>query len=271
MLRVAIYSEKGGVNKTSLTAALTAVAAKRGLRVVAVDLDPRATLSEELGADGAELTLNDLLFVDPRSETLPADPAAVVGDVLVQAGAPWPANVRVIASERALAHREMDNTSGMEHRLARALTGIHDADLVLMDVPPRAGGRVPAAALIAADLVLIPAPLTTDGLIGAREGLRTIRIVSMPGGSNERLRLAGLVRSMTPRGRDRSKIHDKFDAQLMDEFGELVLPTQIPYYVVREHARLACEPVTAATGREARILVAAYDSVLDHLLKVGGA
>ena len=270
MLKVANFSEKGGVGKTSVTSGLAAAAAARGMRVVAVDLDPRATLSKELGADGAELTLNDLMFVDERADTLPVDPAAVVGDVLVQAGEGWPDTVRVIVSERNLAHREMDHTSGMEHRLARALTGLRDVDLVVMDVPPRAGGRVSGSALIAADVVLIPTTLAVDGLDGAREALRSIERIRMPGGLNEGLRFAGVVRSIVPKVSERSAVHDVIDQQLVDEFGELLLPTQLVNYAIREQARLACVPITAAPGREARLLDAAYGDLLDHLLKVGG-
>jgi chromosome partitioning protein len=48
-LRFAEYSEKGGVGKTSITNGLAAVAGDRGMRVLVVDLDLRATASVELG------------------------------------------------------------------------------------------------------------------------------------------------------------------------------------------------------------------------------
>ena len=46
---VAQFGEKGGTGKSSLTNGLAAVAADRGMRVVVVDVDPRATATDELG------------------------------------------------------------------------------------------------------------------------------------------------------------------------------------------------------------------------------
>lgn len=269
MLRTAVYSEKGGVGKTSVTNGLVAVAARRGLRVCAVDLDPRATLTDELGVVDPPLTLNDIMFVDPQSDDIPPDPAALVHDVLVPAGADWPESVRVIAGDRLMQNREMDTTSGMEYRLARALWGLRDVvDLVLMDVPPRAGGRVAGSALIAADVALIPATLARDGVLGTREALKSIAKVSAPGGTNDGLRVAGVVRSIVPRSRERSGVHDDREQELIEEFGAHLLPMQIKNYAVREIARGASMPITAATGREAKILVEVYDQILDHLLSL---
>ncbi len=262
---VADFSEKGGVGKTSTASGLIAVAAKRGMKVVGVDLDPRHTLTKELGATGAEFSLNDLLFVDAEADEPPGDPAVLVHQALTAAGDQWPANVRVLASERPLGRRETDPTT-FELRLRRALDGLDDVDLVVMDVPPRAGGKLASTALIAADRVLIPATLTADGYDGALEAVKTIRHIGAPGGLNPGLRISGIVRSIVPRDRDRREIHDHWDGALARDFEGHLLPVQIHSYAVREVCRTACAPITMAPGREARKLEDVYGKLLDSIL-----
>jgi chromosome partitioning protein len=264
--RIADHSEKGGVGKTSVTAGMAAVAAGRGMDVVAVDLDPRHTLTKELGVEDPPYTVNDLFYVD--SDGPPAgDPAELVHEAIVPAGPGWPSNVRVLASERPFARRETDNTTGMELRLKRALDGLRgEVDLIVMDVPPRAGGKIAGAALIAATHILIPATLTADGHDGALEALRSIGHFAAPGGLNPGLVVAGLVRSIVPRESEMRDVHRFWEKQITEDFGELLMETVIRSYAVREECRTACVPITAAPGREAKLLAAAYGEVLDRVL-----
>lgn len=265
MLAVALHSEKGGVGKSRLTTGLAAVAAERGIRVVVVDGDPRASATDELGVGDTSqlLTLNDLLYVDPRDDD-PADPADVIGDVLQPAGPRWPSNVRVIAAERNLANRETDS-GPMEYRLRRALQGLEDTDLALFDLPPRAGGRLTTTLLTAADAVLFPSTLQVDGYAGVREAHRTVRLIKQ--GPNPGLREVGIVRSIVPRPRDRRKYHDDIDKLLADTFPDLVLVTQIYNYAVREEARVASWPITVASGPAAANLTVSYGALVDHLME----
>ncbi|MGI5488871.1 ParA family protein [Microtetraspora malaysiensis] len=154
-LRLAEYSEKGGVGKTSITNGLAAVAGDRGMRVLVVDLDPRATASVELGlpipeaGDPEIFTLNDLLFLD-MSDDNPVDPREAIHDTIHPAGDSWPATVRVLPAERKLAHREADS-GPIEMRLRSGLTAVADEfDLILFDLPPRASGKLITAGLTAA-------------------------------------------------------------------------------------------------------------------------
>ena len=245
---------------------MAAVAAERGMRVLAVDLDPRFTLTKELGVVDPPFTVNDLLYVDPDGPP-PGDPAELVHDAVVAAGPNWPSAVRVLPSERPFARRETDSTSGMELRLKRALDGLRgEVDLVVMDCPPRAGGKLVGAAMIAATHVLIPATLTEDGYDGAVEALRSISHFTAPGGANPNLLVAGVVRSIVPRDGEMRDVHRHHQKVMLDEFGDLVLDTVIRSYAVREECRTACVPITAAPGREAKLLAAAYGQVLDRVL-----
>ncbi|MGX1956064.1 ParA family protein [Streptomyces anulatus] len=257
------FSEKGGVGKTSVTAGLVAVAAELGLKVGAGDLDPRSTLTDELGIREPTMSVNDLYYVDP--EKRPRDPAEIAQDVLVRAGKEWPSNVFVLPCVRAFGNRETDPSTGMEFRLKRALWGLRDmVDIMFLDVPPRPGGKIGGSALIAARKVIIPSPLLNDGWLGATEALKSIEHYNIPGGLNEELEVSGIVRNLVPRKSEYREIHRYWDDRLQGDFGSLLLPTIIKNYAVRETCRTACAPVTSAPGREAKLLTAAYREVLFH-------
>lgn len=262
---VSEVSEKGGVGKTSVTAGLGAVAAERGLRVGFGDLDPRATLTDELGITEPKKSVNDIYYVDP--EKRPRDPAEIAHDVLVRAGRSWPSNVWVLPSVRAFGNRETDPTTGMEFRLKRALWGLRDLlDVVFLDVPPRAGGKLVGSALIATKKVVIPATYAADGWSGAAEALKTIEHFNGPGGLNEEMEISGIVRSIVPRESEIREIHLEWKKRLEGDFGDLVLPHVLRNYAIRETCRTACAPITAAPGREAKLMVKVYGAILDHTL-----
>lgn len=262
-VRSAQYSEKGGVGKTSDTDGLAAVAGERGLNVVVVDGDPRATATQELDVaiDRDTLTLNDLLMIPAKGD--PPDPAEVIEDVIQPAGKKWPSNVRVIPAERNLAHRESD-PAPIETRLARAIVGAPDVDLWLMDAPPRPGGKLVTALLAAATTGLIPATLTTDGYDGIEHAKRSMKLIRQ--GMNPDLGYAGIVRSIVPKDSDRRGVHDEIDELLAEVYPGEILDIEITEYAIREEVRLACIPITAAPGREAKILTGKYGLLLDHLL-----
>lgn len=256
---VAVYSEKGGVGKSALAGGLVAAARAQGLPVAAGDLDPRATFSAELGISPDEapaFTMNDLLALDPEGAS------GLASDAFTPASDDWP-GVRVIAAERALANRESDNTAvGLEFRLRLALNGAltHD-EVAILDLPPRAGGKLVTAALVAATHVVIPATLDEDGRIGAAEALATIKLVKDLG-MNPSLNVVGIVPSIVPGGRNSLKT--AIGDFLSETYGELYRPDlAIPRHSIRQQTRFACVPITSATGPESKALQAAYGKILD--------
>lgn len=273
---VAVDSEKGGVGKTALVNGLAARAGAAGLKTLVIDLDPRATASHELGAptnnpdDPDEVTppfsVNDLLYVDP-SDKDPGDPTGIAADAIIPAGEGWPDSVHLLSSERALGNREPDNTTGWENRLRLSLIGVADRyDLVLMDLPPRAGGKLVAAALLAATHALLPTTLDQDGYDGVKQALTTIRKVRRSNGMPA-LPIIGIVRNIVGR---RTNIAAMWDQRLTAEYGDLVLAdAAVPGRVLRQESRTARVPYTAGSGRDAILLGRGYTRVLNHIGKAG--
>lgn len=263
--RVAIMSEKGGVGKTALTTGLAAVATDAGLRVCVVDLDPRATATEELGIVAPEWSVNDVLYVDP-TETEPVDITGAAAEALLPAGDGWPDTLRVLASERALGHREHDNAPGLELRLRMALAGVAEQfDLVLFDVPPRAAGKLASSAVFAASHAIFPATLTQDGLVGMQDALASVRKLRIyhPEGA-QAIHIVGLVRNIVDRRV--TSLASMYDGRFHEEHPDLLLNNvAIPAYTVRGESRSACLPITALTTPETTLLRRGYTSVLNSI------
>jgi len=121
---IALANHKGGVTKTTSTANLGALFAEAGRRVLIVDCDPQANLSEAFGWTDE--------LPGERLEDLLAHPD-VAADLPALAGA------------------------GYENRLRDVLDPFRDRfDLVLLDTPP-GRGNLSGMAVLAADGLLIPA------------------------------------------------------------------------------------------------------------------
>lgn len=263
---VAVLSEKGGVGKTGMVNGLAAVAAEGGLNVLVIDLDPRATATDELGIADPSYSVNDLLYINPEDED-PADITGAAGDAILPAGQGWPDSVHVLAAERALGNRETDLTPGLEFRLKYSLTNVaNQYDLVLIDVPPRPGGKLVGAGMIAATHILIPATLDEDGYVGARDAMRTVRTLRP---HNPDVRMVGIVRNIVDRRR--TSLAEMYDTKLhdlryLDETRDLVLAdAAVAAYTVRREARSASVPFTTATTPEVDMLRRGYTQVLNYV------
>lgn len=268
---VAFYSEKGGVGKSAGVAGVTATAAKNDLTVLAIDLDPRRTLTEELDAVPAEdeLTVNDILWADENADPSTRPLRGVAKQVMRRAGEAWGPNVWVIPAERDLSHRESDNTTpNLEMRLAlslmRSLDGVdplEGIDLVVIDVPPRAGGRLVRAGLNAATDVLYPATLDEDGFIGVRDARTSVaHVVDSDTRDNRVLRELGVLRNIVESRTQHSELHDR---KLRKEFGDLVLDVVVPKRSIRQESRTARVPITVANTAPARAVIGGYTGVLN--------
>jgi chromosome partitioning protein len=259
---LAIDSEKGGVGKTGLVAGLAAVGAASGLKVCAIDLDPRATLTQELGATDGDRTVNDLLYVDPNLNPRDRPPlAGLAAQALRSAGDGWPSTVQVLAAERALANRETDPSTGLENRLAVSMEGVAELfDLVVIDLPPRAGGKLVGAGLLAATHVLYAGTLDSDGFDGVVNAQTTFAIMK----ETNRLKIkeVGVLRNIVDT-QSRSTLTATFDQKFGEQFGSQLLPAAVPRRVIRQESRTACVPITAATGKAAREVINGYTATLN--------
>jgi chromosome partitioning protein len=156
---IAVLSQKGGTGKTTAVRTLTDVFRRLDLRVLAVDLDPQANLS-------------DYLDVDPEA-------SPTVGDMLAgRATARHAIHDGIIPANISLAEAELmlGGKMGRELTLRKALDEVRgDYDLILIDCPP-ALGLLTANALVASDYALLSAEAQYFALQGVEQALEVIEL-----------------------------------------------------------------------------------------------
>lgn len=185
---VMVYSEAGGVSKTTTAVSLAMTAALQGKRTVLIDLDPRAASTKWTGVEpvGEGLHIGAILGAE-------TDPDGWAEELAVPSK--WSQNLRVIPSARSVSNREADRADHAELRLATSLVGL-DADVVVIDCPNRQGGPLTLSALNAADTVVYAAKPDgdgVDGFVGAQESVRKFMAARKRIGADVKLKEAGII------------------------------------------------------------------------------
>lgn len=144
VLMVKIYSisnHKGGVGKTTSTVNIGAALVIKGFKVLLVDLDPQANLTQSLGLKNIESSIYENLRGDKK-----INPIEVKKNMWV-----LPSSLDLSAAEI-----ELSSEPGREYILKDILQSIKDEfDYILIDCPPSLG-LLTINALTASDYVLIP-------------------------------------------------------------------------------------------------------------------
>ncbi len=180
---ITVINQKGGVGKTTTTANLGVALARRGRRVLLVDLDPQAHLTIHLGVEPE----GD----QPNSYTLLTLQQAI-------------ADIRQTVEERlhlvpshldlAAAENELVSIIGRETLLQDALDEVmHEYDYALVDCPPSLG-VLTLNGLCASDEVVIPMQAHFLALQGVSKLLETIQLVHRR--VNPRIRVTGVLLCM---------------------------------------------------------------------------
>lgn len=204
MTIVTIANQKGGVAKTTSAVNLGHGAAMRGLDVLVVDLDTQGNVADALGMDeGSELY--EWLITGKDTEQV-AQPTGRD-------------HLKIIRSNKMTAQLKVA-ASGMDFRemiIANALEA-YEYDLVILDCPPSVD-ILHTAALVAADLLLIPTKLDQFAIKGVIEMLRSLDSVQRATRSN--CKLAGIIPTFYDQVTSES--HGQL-ANLAEQYGSLVWP-----------------------------------------------
>lgn len=220
MRTVAFLNRKGGVGKTSCVHHLAGTLSLAGRRVLLVDTDPQASLTQGLLGPEVAWSL-------PEGETL----AALYHEA---GGAPLPSLIRstpvpgvwlVPGSERMDHYNVPDPwlTGEDQFVLRDALGEVRgDFDLALLDGPPHVQ-LCAWSALAAADGIVVPLQPEDYGAQGIAEVQDSVaRVVSGP---NPGLRLLGYLITMV---QPRRSIHQLYEGQLRGAYGDEVFTARIP-------------------------------------------
>ena len=136
-------NQKGGVGKTS---GVAAALARRGVRVLLVDLDPQASATNVLGIDVEKrCTIADAMLEPDRYSLLDAITATA-----------W--RFDAVLAEMALASRQSRRSTADEFVLRRQLERLDAYDVALIDCPPSLGVLTLNALTAASHLVVVTEP-----------------------------------------------------------------------------------------------------------------
>ena len=222
---IAVANQKGGSGKTTTARSLAAALAERGRRILMVDLDPQASLSEGCGLELHRLaqTTYQVLIGSARL----ADVIRPVEERVDIA----PANIHLSAAELQLV-----NMNRREDKLRNALKPLRgDYDYVLIDCPP-SFGLLTVNALSAADSVLIPMTCDYYTMLGVRLLLETVQEIKAE--VNPELRIEGLL----PTRYDARTLHAR---EILEQTrGALGGSVKVFDAVVRESVRFKESPIT---------------------------
>ncbi len=222
---IAVFNHKGGVGKTTTVANLGAGLARRGRRVLLVDVDPQACLTVHFGLDPerTEKTIYDVLCRD-----LPFEKAVreLEGGALLGV----PSHLDLAGAELELA-----TTMGRERLLRDALEGYLRAtkgiDYVLFDCPPSLG-ILTVNALTAADEVFVPLQTEFLALRGVGKLVDVVTLVRRR--LNPSVRISGILPTLSRTG---TLLAREVQEEITRHFGSKVFKTKI-----RSNVKLAEAP-----------------------------
>ncbi|WP_159600065.1 ParA family protein [Agromyces humi] len=270
-----ISNNKGGVGKSQFTVQTAAGLARRGSRVLVIDMDPQANATRRLGVEwdpaAPILTMSEVIKADAEGA---GEQAVIACGWVDEDGTPTSEAelIDVLPARFDLINRESESgVLGAVRRLKKALDGwVDDYDFVLIDTRPDLGHLVQMA-MAAAHYVIIP---TEPGYDGVEAAIRVSDFVSQHAVdlANPTLQIGGVV--VTRRKATAEK--DFQLAGLADRFGELVwnlagptevrgveiiTPKHIPEWSRFDEADAAAVSLSAWNDKRGRETVAIYDQV----------
>jgi chromosome partitioning protein len=208
---IAVFNQKGGVGKTTISVNLAVTLASMDYKTVFIDMDFQGDGTRQLWwGDAPNLTVYDLL-----SRRCCAEEAAVETGF---------ANLWVVASSRRLSLIEAgaDRAGGRQTELKENIFSRNHVDFVVLDCPPSLG-RLAANALTAANFLIVPVTPTAFGIEGMKRTLDIYHAVRA--GLNPNLQDYRICLSMI----DDKPISRMLAAQIASSRGKNLLPTRIPF------------------------------------------
>lgn len=204
---ITISNHKGGVGKTTTTVNLGAGLAKAGKKILLVDLDPQANLSQCYGITKPETTIYEALKGETELKTIK------IND-----------NLSIAASNLDLAGAEMELNSeaGREYLLNEILMPLKDDyDYLIIDCPPSLG-LLTLNAFSCSDEVIIPIQAHFLAIKGLTKIIEVINKVKRR--INHKLEISGVVITLYDK---RKVLHRDIEETIVTYFKEKVYDTKI--------------------------------------------
>ena len=250
---IAITNQKGGVGKTTTAINLSAALAKKGVRVLLIDLDSQGNATSGLG-------------IARRMERASSYDVLLGNATVGEAVQPTMLEkLFVLPSNRKLAGAEVElvDLERREYRLKEVLAGTLDEyDFALIDCPPSLG-LLTINALTASDAILVPIQCEYYALEGLSQLMSTVKLVRKT--TNPRLDIQGVVLTMFSA---RMNLCVQVVNEVRQYFRHKVYETIIPRSIRMSEAPSHGKPICVYDARN--IGAKAYDALADEFLKREG-
>jgi chromosome partitioning protein len=260
---LAVLNQKGGVGKTSTCHHLAGTLGKMGRRVLLVDNDPQASLTQGfLGPDATrELDPHDTVaaaYLGERAELL-SRPTGVLG-------------VDLVAGSKVVHRFNMPEPAAEDWYRQSAIARLCEEacprdrdtlyDYIIIDCPPNLC-LCSWAALLAADHVLVPLQAEDYGAQGIADVLESVELVKS---QNRHLEVLGFLLTMF---NPRFAIHTFFEQTIRDLYGELVFKSFVPMAIDYKESIAVRLPIAQHKPRsKAAKAIAAVAEELESRLNV---
>ncbi len=218
-------NQKGGCGKTTTAINLAGALARRGERVLVVDLDPQAHATMGLGVYGAE---------GPGAVEVLLDEAYIE-----QAIRELPSGLHLLPAQPRLGEFEevSERMIHPEQRLRFALDAVRDRyDYVIVDCPPRTDGVLCANAMFACTTAML---VVETGAFALQGALQALRVLEEVGENQERRYPIRVVGTLYDR---RTRFARELLVALHSRFGTAMFDT-----VIRTSVRLREAPALGVT------------------------
>jgi len=210
---IAIANQKGGVGKTTTAINLSAALARRGNRVLLLDIDPQGNATTGLGVDKASLLA---CMYDVILKSWPLADAIVASRIEGLALAPATLNL-------AGAEIELVTAMSRELRLRAALHGLEtEHDYICIDCPPSLG-LLTLNALSAATSLIVPIQAEYFALEGLGQLTQVIELVKQH--LNPQLYILGVLITMFD---GRTNLATQVVQEVEKFFPGLMFATRVP-------------------------------------------
>src|SRR4051794_18681132 len=262
---VTLLNQKGGVGKTSTTHHLAGTLAAGGRRVLLVDNDPQASLSQGFWGPVATAELDPGATVAALYAGLDPFPEQVIRPT----GIP---GIDLVPGSKAATDynvpRPYEAAAEAQTCLRSFLADVGDRyDLVLIDCPPNLH-LCSWAALVASDHLIVPLQpedFGAQGIIDVQDSVA--RVLA---GSNPHLTLLGYLITMH---NARLSVHKMYEEMLRQMYGADVFATTTPTSAASKEARMQPKPIAQfkPRGAAAKTVQALADEIARRIAERGPA
>ena len=256
-ITVAMLNRKGGCGKTSTCHHLAGAFAKDGKRVLLVDMDPQASLTQGLfGPQATEALRPRSTVAGLFDDAFDPDPDELIRPTQFD-------RISIVPGSNELDDYNVprpQETGELQLTLRRFLKEAQGTfDIALIDCPPNLS-LCSWAALLAADSVVVPVQAEDYGAQGIVYIQRAFDLALAQ--HNPRLRLAGYLVTMFNKSLG---IHAAYDHQLRTLYGDQVFKATVPLAKDFKEAVAARQPVASYKPRSAA--AKSVKAVADELLE----